>query len=167
MGSQLKKNSGNFNPFEYQQSNQPLTLMTKFFLVLTLFLTFFSKAQAQSPESKFLIEEYIKRSEQQKKTGLIMLGAGLGSVLVGTVLFGVGWSDGSDVAGGAGVLLMTAGSISTLVSIPILISSASNGRKAAKLSISTATLPVPISKNFPLQTYPTMSFAIPLNPLKP
>jgi uncharacterized membrane protein len=141
--------------------------MAKFFLVLTLFFSFLSNVKAQNQESKILIEEYLKRSEQQKKTGLIMLGAGVGSVLIGTVLFGVGWSDGNNAAGVSGVLLASAGSISTLVSIPILVSSASNGRKAAKLSINTARLASPLPDSFPSKIYPALSFSIPLNPRKP
>lgn len=141
--------------------------MAKFFLVLTLFFSFLSNVKAQNQESKILIEEYIKRSEQQKKTGLIMLGAGVGSVILGTVLFGVGWSDGNNAAGVTGVLLASAGSISTLVSIPILVSSASNGRKAAKLGISTAHFASPLPNGFNSKIYPALSFSIPLNSQKP
>lgn len=141
--------------------------MSKIFFLLACLLVTTPIVKAQTNENKILIEEYLRRSEQQKKTGLIMLGAGLGSVLIGTVLFGVGWSDGSDVAGGSGVLLMTAGSISTLVSIPILVSSASNGRKAAKLGISTAQIAPPLPNGFFPKTYPAVSFSIPLNSQKP
>lgn len=141
--------------------------MAKFFLTLSLFLALFARAQSQSLERNILIEEYIKQSEKQKKTGLIMLGAGLGSVLLGTVLFGVGWGDGSDVAAGSGAILMTAGSISTLVSIPILVSSASNGRKAAKLGISTARIPTSQPTGFPSKIYPALSFSIPINSKNP
>ena len=141
--------------------------MAKFFLALSLFLAFYSNAKSPSLERNILIEEYIKQSEKQKKTGLIMLGAGLGSVLLGTVLFGVGWGDGSDVAAGSGAILMAAGSISTLVSIPILVSSASNGRKAAKLGISTAGIAHPQLTGFPQKSYPALSFSIPINSKNP
>ena len=141
--------------------------MNKVFLILALLFTFLPKVQAQSLESKILIEEYIKRSEKQKKTGLILLGAGVGSVIIGTVLFGTGWNDDSSFALGSGAVLFTAGSISTLVSIPVLISSASNGRKAAKLGIGTARLTEPLPNGFYQKTYPALHFSIPFNSQKP
>ena len=141
--------------------------MIKVFLVLSLFLAFLPQSNAQSQENKILIEEYLKRSEQQKKTGLILLGAGVGSVILGTVLFSAAWSNGSDVTGGAGVLLMTAGSISTLVSIPVLISSASNGRKAAKVGIGTARFSEPQQVGFLGKPFPALSITLPLNSQKP
>ena len=141
--------------------------MAKFFLVLTLLLTFGSQVNAQSQERKILIEEYLQRSEKQKKTGLIMLGTGVGSVILGTVLFGAGWNDGSEFAGGSGAVLIAAGSLSTLISIPILVSSAASGRKAAKLGIGTAQLGNPIPTGFYQKTYPALHFSIPLTPQKP
>lgn len=141
--------------------------MTKIFLILSLILIFLPKAKAQNQENKILIEEYLKRSEKQKKTGLIMLGAGVGSVVIGTVLFATGWGDGSDFAVGSGAVLMTAGSLSTLISIPILVSSASTGRKAAKLGIGTARLTGPLPDGFFQKTYPALHFSIPLNSQKP
>ena len=141
--------------------------MRKLFLILSLLLTFILQSQAQSQERKILIEEYIKRSEKQKKTGLIMLGTGVGSVVIGTVLFGTGWSDGSDFAAGSGAILMVAGSVSTLISIPILVSSAANGRKAAKLGIGTARLTEPIPNGFYQKTYPALHFSLPIHSQKP
>mgnify|MGYP006980370911 CR=1 FL=1 len=96
-----------------------------------------------------------------------MLGAGLGSVVVGTILFGTGWSDGSDVAVGSGAILFTAGSISTLVSIPILISSASVARKGAKLSMGTSRISSVQSSGFSYRAYPVLSFSIPFNSQNP
>jgi hypothetical protein len=141
--------------------------MTKLFLILSFFLAFIFQSQAQSQERKILIEDYIQRSEKQKKTGLIMLGTGVGSVIIGTVLFGTGWSDGSDFAAGSGAILMAAGSITTLISIPILVSSASNGRKAAKLGIGTARLSEPIPNGFYQKSYPALHFSIPIHSQKP
>lgn len=141
--------------------------MAKIFLALSLFLIFLPRANAQSQENKILIEEYLRRSEQQKKTGLIMLGAGLGSVVVGTVLFGTGWSEGSEAAFGSGVILFSAGAISTIISIPILVSSASNGRKAAKLGIGTSQIPDVHPNGLSAMTYPALSFSLPLTSVKP
>lgn len=141
--------------------------MIKVFLFLFLFIVFLPETKAQNQENKILIEEYLRRSEQQKKTGLILLGAGVGSVILGTVLFATAWSNGSEPIGGAGVFLMTAGSISTLVSIPILISSASNGRKAAKVGIGTDRVPVPQLVGLSGKAFPTLSIILPINSQKP
>lgn len=141
--------------------------MQKFLTLLALFLVFSQNLKAQNAESKFLIEEYLRQSEKQKKTGLIMLGAGAGSVLLGTVLFGTAWNSGSNFAGGASAFFLVAGSISTLVSIPVLVSSASNGRKAAKLGIGTTQIAAPGSMGGTQKTYPTWIISIPLNSQKP
>ncbi len=138
--------------------------MSKFFLVIVAFLLFLPRIQAQ--ENKILMEEYLRQSEKQKKTGLIMLGSGVGSVILGTILFGTAWNSGSNFAGGASAFFLVAGSISTLVSIPVLVSSASNGRKAAKLGIGTTRLATPSSSGLSQITYPTWSISIPLNSQK-
>ncbi len=141
--------------------------MSKILLILAVFILFLPMAKGQSQENKFLIEEYLQQSEKQKKTGLIMLGAGAGSVILGTVLLGTGWNSGSSFSGGAGIFLFTVGSISTLVSIPVLVSSASKGRKAAKLGIGTTQLAAPNMSGFSQKTYPTWSITIPLNSQRP
>lgn len=141
--------------------------MSKFFLVIAVFLLFLPRIQAQqSQENKILIEEYLRQSEKQRKTGLTMLGVGLGSVVLGTALFGAAWNNGGNAAGAASVLFLAGGSISTLVSIPIIVSSASNGRKAAKLGVGTTQLTAPVSSGFSKKTYPTWSITIPLNSQK-
>lgn len=151
----------------YDSPDNYLFDMRKLLILLAFFLVATPIIKAQSLESKILIEEYIKRSEKQKKTGLILLGAGVGSIILGTVLFGTGWNDDSEFALGSGAILMTAGSISTLVSFPVLVSSASNGRKAAKLGIGTAQLAEPIPNGFSQKTYPALHFSIPINSQKP
>lgn len=141
--------------------------MRKFFFVIAAFLLFLPKVHAQqSQENKILIEEYLRQSERQKKTGLIMLGAGVGSLILGTAFFGAAWNNGGNAAGVASVVLLAGGTISTLVSIPVLVSSASNGRKAAKLGIGTTQLSAPVSSGFSQKSYPTWNISIPLNSQK-
>jgi hypothetical protein len=142
--------------------------MSKYSLVIFAFFLFLPRIQAQqSQENKILMEEYLRQSEKQKKTGLIMLGAGAGSVILGTVLFGTAWNTGSDIAGGASALFLITGSISTLVSIPVLVSSASKGRKAAKLSIGTNQVAGIDLADFRQKTYPALGISIPINSQKP
>lgn len=95
-----------------------------------------------------------------------MLSVGLGSVVLGAALFGAAWNNGGNAAGVASVLFLAGGSISTLVSVPIIVSSAANGRKAAKLGIGTTQLAAPVTSGFPQKTYPTWSITIPLNSQK-
>jgi len=141
--------------------------MCKFLLVIVAFFLFLPRNQAQqSQENKILMEEYLRQSEKQKKTGLIMLGAGAGSLVLGTALFGAAWNNGGNAVGVASVLFLAGGSISTLVSIPIIVSSASNGRKAAKLGIGTTQLSAPVTSGCPQKSYPTWNISIPLNSLK-
>lgn len=121
---------------------------------------------AQQDSNQFLIQEYAKQSERQKKTGLVMLGAGVGAVVVGTVMFAAAWDSGLDFAGDASVFFLAAGSISTLVSIPIIISSASNGRKAGKLSMGLGQTQALQAPGFSPSAYPTISFSLPLNTQK-
>lgn len=135
--------------------------------MLLLCLGFKHPVFSQEQATRLLIEEYLQQSEKQKKTGVILLSTGVGATLLGTVLFGIGWNDGSDVVGGGGVLLMTAGSIATLVSIPVLIGSASSGRKAGKFSLDLAQIE-PLSPNvLRNQPYPALSFSFPLYSQKP
>ncbi|GMQ31313.1 hypothetical protein [Algoriphagus confluentis] len=131
-----------------------------------LFSLLFQPALAQEDSRKLLVQEYIKQSERQKKTGIILLTSGVGATLLGTVLFGIGWGNGSDVAGGSGVMLMTAGSIATLVSIPILIGSASSARKAGKLSLDIAQIEPLHRMNAHFRGYPALKFSLPLNSQK-
>lgn len=137
--------------------------MNRLILFIVLLFLSFEKLYAQDSSNKILIEEYIKQSENQKKTGLIMLGAGLGTTVIGTVMFASAWSSGSELVGGSGAILFTAGAISTLVSIPIIISSASKARKAAKLSIQSRSLPGIQLNNFSYVIYPSLNLSIPIN----
>jgi hypothetical protein len=134
-------------------------------LIVLLCLSF-GNLYAQDSSNKILIEEYIKQSENQKKTGLIMLGAGLGATLIGTVMFGSAWSTGSEVVGVSGAILVTAGVISTLVSIPIIISSASKARKAGQLSLDLNTARVLTPGGNSPSIYPGLKLSVPLNSAK-
>lgn len=112
------------------------------------------------------MEEYIRQSENQRKTGLILLGAGLGAVAIGSAIGATSWWDDESTFE-AGLILFTAGSISTLVSIPVLISSASTGRKAGRLSLTASQVPGLQPGGFSSKAYPALSFSFPLNSKKP
>jgi hypothetical protein len=137
--------------------------MNRLTLLILLLCFSFGKLYAQDSSNKILIEEYIKQSENQKKTGLIMLGAGLGATLIGTVMFGSAWSTGSEVVGVSGAILVTAGVISTLVSIPIIVSSASKARKAGQLSLDLNTVRVLTPGGNSPSIYPGLKLSVSLN----
>jgi hypothetical protein len=121
-----------------------------------------AKIFGQTNPERVLAEEYLKQSEKQKKTGLIMLGSGIGATILGTAMFGAAWGSGSEFLGAAGVTLLTAGTISTLVSIPVIVSSASKGKKAGKLSLVAANASQATSSGISLGYYPALSFSLPL-----
>jgi len=106
--------------------------------ILFLVLIFsFQLALSQSTDSlttqsqKEMYDFYISKHKKQKKAGWILLGSGV-------VAFGTGVIIGSnsglyDDGFAAGALLVTAGTLSTISSIPLFIVSGSNNRKAKAL----------------------------------
>ena len=131
-----------------------------FALMITALVTF--KTFSQDNKSKILAEEYLRQSEKQKKTGLIMLGAGIGATVAGTVMFAAAWGGASAAVGTTGVILFTTGSVSTLVSVPIIISSASNGRRAGKLSLLSEKSDLSQTLGTGTKFYPALNFSYPI-----
>lgn len=89
---------------------------------------------AQTTLSK---EDYLRKSEVQKKTGWTMLACGTTLIIVGAI---IGGGDDSDEMGygsnfETGTLLFGIGLATDLASIPVFISSAKNARKAAMISV--------------------------------
>ena len=73
---------------------------------------------------------HYEKHKKQKKTGFILLGSGVAATLAG-VLIGSNsdsWSDEANL--GTGAILVTAGALTTISSIPVFIVSGSNKRKA-------------------------------------
>lgn len=94
-----------------------------------------------------------------------MMGAGAGTVALGT-LIAILSNDWASTAFGGGVVLFFVGSASTIIGIPILVSSASKARKAGQLSLelNSARVIVPNGSAFP--TYPALKVSLPLNSAK-
>lgn len=92
-----------------------------------------------SSYKQMMAKEYLRKSKNQRKTGFILLGAGALATFTGAILINNSTDDplnpGNWVDGGAGVGLATLGTISVIVSIPFLISSATNNSKAKKMSV--------------------------------
>jgi hypothetical protein len=132
-----------------------------FFTFALVFLVSF-KIFSQYQKNRILAEEYLRQSERQKKTGLIMLGAGVGATVAGTVMFFAAWGGASAAVGTTGVILFATGSVSTLASVPIIISSASNGRRAGKLSVSSEKSDLSQTLGKGAKFYPALNFSYPI-----
>ncbi|GAA0880300.1 hypothetical protein GCM10009119_32700 [Algoriphagus jejuensis] len=131
-------------------------LITLAFLFLTL-----PEVKAQNQDNQLLIEENLRQSEKQKKTGITMMIAGGAATAVGMML---AWNSAWDSAEfGAGGFLMLAGSASVIIGIPIIVSSANKARKAATLSLSANSARMIRPNGFSPQVYPALNLTIPLH----
>jgi hypothetical protein len=139
--------------------------MKKLILILAFLLSPFPELFAQNQDNKLLIEEYLRQSENQRKAGIIMIGAGAGTAALG-VLLAVFSNDWDSPAFGGGVILFVAGSASAIVGIPIIVSSASKARKAGQLSLVTDSARVINPNVSSFNIYPALKISVPLNSAK-
>lgn len=104
-----------------------------------MLLIAFANGLAQTTLSK---EDYLRKSDVQKKTGWTMLACGTTLIIVGALVGG--GSDSGEMGYGSsfdtGALLFGLGLATDLASIPVFISSASNARKAATISLKNQRL---------------------------
>lgn len=138
--------------------------MAKFILVLAFFLLATQKLKAQNQDQRFLMEEYLIQSEKQKKTGITMIIAGLGTAGIGLLIAASSDWDSSGFASGG--ILFLAGSASTILGVPIIVSSAATARKAARLSVQADSSRLIYSDGSSVGIYPTLNLTIPLNSRK-
>lgn len=105
---------------------------------LTLFIAIaliFQSTQGQVTDSvstdtnQEMYEFLMTKSKKQNKAGLIMLGAGVVSSIGGIIIANQS-DDWSDAEFASGTLLLTAGLLTTVSSIPVLIVAGSNKKKA-------------------------------------
>jgi hypothetical protein len=135
--------------------------MTKVTLIFSLIFMISLNLQAQDNGREFLIKEYLKQSEKQKKTGITFLLVGSGMMAAGIIATGIS-SNSSDSGDGIGPYLILVGIPITIIGVPIVISSASKARKAAHLSLGTQTvrgLTLPQTQ----KVYPALTFTVNLN----
>jgi hypothetical protein len=134
--------------------------MKKMTFFLSLMLLFALNLNAQNQDREFLIKEYLKQSEKQKKTGIAMLVVGSGMAGLGIIIANSGESTSSTTRIGYSLGLI--GIPVAIIGIPILISSASKARKAAQLSVGTqmAHMPLPLEMQ---KTYPVLTLSVQLN----
>ncbi len=109
----------------------------KKFLLFLLGLYFFTSISAQYADSLShrQASDFLNKANKQKTTGWILLGGGAGVAAIGFIVVSATlWDDltGGDSKGtDAGSVLMSAGLISMVGSIPFFIASGKNRRKAA------------------------------------
>ena len=136
--------------------------MKKLVLIFAILFSSFFELIAQNQDTKFLIEEYIKQSERQKKTGITLMGVGGGAVALSFLLALT--ADDFDSAGfTGGVFFFLAGSASVLIGIPIIVSSASIARKAGQLSLDLNSARVLNPEGSSQMIYPALKISLPLN----
>jgi len=139
--------------------------MTKFILLLALFLIAVPQLQAQNQDNRQLIDEYLRQSENRKKTGTTMLAIGGGAVGLGLILAfsSNSWYDSSFEAG---TIITGLGLTLAVISVPVLVASASSARKAAQLSVGAKTAQMSNPNGPSLKVYPALNLSIPLNSTK-
>lgn len=131
--------------------------MKKLILIIVSFLTIqalqcqeIDSLSTQSREEMY--DFHFTKHKKQKKTGLILLGSGVVATGAGLLIAANSNVLSDDGGFGAGAGLVLAGSVTTIVSIPYLISSGSNKRKAAAFvqigEHDLIDLTMPYSKSF-------------------
>ncbi len=110
----------------------------KKFVLFTFILLAFQSVHGQEIDSlsaqtrQELYDFHFEKHKKQKKTGLILLGSGLVATITGTLIARNSDILGEDTEGfDAGASLALLGSLATISSIPVLISSGVNKRKAS------------------------------------
>ena len=131
--------------------------MKKLILIIVSFLTI-QASQCQEIDSlstqsrEEMYDFHFTKHKKQKKTGLILLGSGVVATGAGLLIAANSNVLSDDGGFGTGAGLVLAGSITTIVSIPYLISSGSNKRKAAAFvqigEHDLIDLTMPYSKSF-------------------
>ncbi len=107
--------------------------MKSFILLSSMLLSMFL-ANAQTLDSlstgrnEEMYDYFIRKHESQKKTGFILLGSGVAAIVGGVLMINNSSFDDAEFT--AGGILYLGGILSTAASVPVLIISGSNRRKA-------------------------------------
>ncbi|MCL6259575.1 hypothetical protein M3O96_10770 [Aquiflexum sp. TKW24L] len=135
--------------------------MKRYFLaVILLGISFYSPAQSNSVLTT--PQELLELSNQQYKAGLILVGGGTTFVVTSLIIpRKFDDSDGSSNERLKSFFLVT-GLLSIMTSVPLFLSSGSNARMAAQLSLQNQTVYQPIFLPGQPREIPALTLRIPL-----
>lgn len=124
-------------------------MKTLFFFLIVICLANTSYGQTRADSAAM----YLEKSQQQKKTAWILLGASAGAMAASIPLV----NEGSDIVFGG--LLAMAGAGLAVTSGGFFVASASNSEKAANLSLQLENPPI-VLENGQNMTYPSIALRI-------
>lgn len=120
-------------------------------------------AQACGQEQTFTKDYYLKKSENQGTAGKVLLIGGTAMAIAGILISDNGESN-DDLGYGptfdAGAFLFIGGVAADLISIPLLISSGRNARKAASISFQNQRIQLPNQTSSCFTFQPTLTVKI-------
>lgn len=136
-------------------------------LILLFLLVMAFQSFSQNTKNPISKEDYLAKSQKQKKKAYILLGVGGGAAAVGGILVAsnfciFGCTDSQEAGLGTGTGLLIAGGISMAASIPVFISSSSNAKRAAELSFNSQPVYLPKHANAGPKSFPSLELSIPL-----
>ena len=127
-------------------------------ILLPLALATYCQPAPATPLTK---EDYLQKSKNQKKTGLILLIGGSTMAIIGGIVFANSdFLSSDDPSTDAGGYLFIGGLTLDLVSIPFFISSSNNARKAASIGFSNQRLLLPQQNQSIAKMQPSLTLRI-------
>ncbi|MES1222858.1 MAG: hypothetical protein ABUT20_45620 [Bacteroidota bacterium] len=143
--------------------------------ILTLSLPLFSQRTTPNTYSRF--DDYMQRSKRKERAGVILLTTGSFVTAGGTILiidganryrkngdyYGNGELNGGEAEIVLGVLVTVLGVASMSASIPFFVGAHRSRMRAIGISFKTETAPLPYKTAISGQSYPALSFHIPLS----
>lgn len=133
----------------------------KYFILISALLFIVPEGVSQrNLGNEYTKEYYLQKSKNQNTAAWILLSAGGLMTIIGAVSFNDSWDNGSASSTDTAGFIMLGGVASSLVSIPLFISSGKNARKAAKLSINNQAISLPQQNNIVKNYNPSLSLKI-------
>jgi len=136
-------------------------------LILSFLLAIAFESFSQNTKNPVTKEDFLAKSQKQKKQAKSLLWVGGGTAAVGGILMYSNWSlfgstPSEQAAYATGTGLLIAGGISMAASIPLFISSSNNAKRAAGLSFNSQPVYWPKHVNAGPKSFPSLKLSIPL-----
>lgn len=144
--------------------------MKKNTIFLLLMIIAINSVAQDTTWSTMTRQDYLDKSHNQKATGWIMMGAGIGVFVGGVIYTSASLLDaeakslegGTEEISAFGPVLIVAGAGLMIGSIPVFVASSRNHKTAMSLKASTGTIDLFKQSNFANPYYPAVSLVIPL-----